>query len=193
MSAVFAPDAKSIVFGDCEGKILVFSVDTGEQGGEPLEGHTNSVRCLSFSSDGQYFASGSDDMTINIWDVDRRKVKICPFKKHIQAVTAVNFSPSGKNVISGSEDGTILIWDAFTGEVLREIECGGEVNSITYSPNELYILAGGWRWIRMWKVDDVKAVPKVFEEVDKSILRVAFSPDSSRFVSLNDGRNAIRI
>ncbi|PAV14715.1 nucleotide-binding-oligomerization-domain like receptor [Pyrrhoderma noxium] len=193
VSAAFSPDAKSIVFGNNQGTILVFSVDTGEQGGEPLKGHTDFVSCLSFSSDGQYFASGSYDKTINIWDVDRRKVKISPFKKHTQAVSAVNFSPSGTNVISGSWDGTILIWDAFTGEVLREIKCDSGVRIVIYSPNELYILAGGWRWIRMWKVEDVKAPPKVFEVGYKSILRVAFSPDSSRFVSLNEDRDEIQI
>ncbi|PAV14701.1 nucleotide-binding-oligomerization-domain like receptor [Pyrrhoderma noxium] len=192
VSAAFSPDAKSIVFGNNQRTIIVFNVDTGEQSGEPLEGHTDSVRCLSFSYDGQYFASGSDDETINIWDVDRRKVKISTLKKHTKAVTAVNFSPSGKNVISGSKDRTILVWDVFTGEVSREIECKGEVNSVTYSPNGLYILAGGWQWIYMWNVDDVKAPPKVFQ-VDKSILRVAFSPDSNRFVSVDDGRDEIQI
>ncbi|PAV14667.1 nucleotide-binding-oligomerization-domain like receptor [Pyrrhoderma noxium] len=192
VSAAFSPDAKSIVFGNNQGTIVVFNVDTGEQVGEPLKGHTESVLCLSFSSNSHYLASGSMDTTINIWDVDRRKVKISTLKKHTKAVTTVNFSPSGNNVVSGSWDGTILVWDAFTGEVVREIECEGEVNSVTYSPNELYILAGGSEWMSMWDVDDVKAPPKVFQ-VDESILRVAFSPDSSRFVSLNDDRDAIQI
>ena len=44
----------------------------------------------------------------------------------------------------------------------------------------------------MWKVDDVKAPPKVFQ-VDDSILRVAFSRDSSRFVSLNGHQDEIQI
>ncbi|PAV14672.1 nucleotide-binding-oligomerization-domain like receptor [Pyrrhoderma noxium] len=190
--AAFSPDAKSVVFGNNQGSIVVFNVETGEQGGEPLKGHTESVRCLSFSSDGQYFASGSMDTTIIIWGMDRREAKISLFKKHTQAVTTVNFSPSGNNVVSGSGGRTILVWDAFTGEVLREIECEGEVNSVTYSPNELYILAGGWQWMSMWKVDDVKALPRVFE-VYESIFRVAFSPDSSRFVSLNEDQNRIQI
>ncbi|PAV14717.1 nucleotide-binding-oligomerization-domain like receptor [Pyrrhoderma noxium] len=193
VSAAFSPDVKSIVFGDREGTIVVFSVDTGQQVGEPLKGHTESVHCLSFSSDGQCFVSGSDDMAINIWDVDRRKVKISPLKKHTEAVTAVNFSPSGSNVASGSEDRTILVWDAFTGEVLRKIECKGEVNSVIYSPNGLFILACGQCWIHMWKVEDVKAPPKVFEAGFDSIFRVAFSPDSSRFVSLGNRRDMIRI
>ncbi|PAV14699.1 WD40 domain containing protein [Pyrrhoderma noxium] len=45
----------------------------------------------------------------------------------------------------------------------------------------------------MWKVDDVKAPPKVFEVGYESIFRVAFSPDSSRFVSLNGRQDVIQI
>ncbi|PAV14708.1 WD40 domain containing protein [Pyrrhoderma noxium] len=96
-------------------------------------------------------------------------------------------------IVGGSKDGTILVWNAFTGEVSREIKLETGVYSVTYSPNELYILAGDSKRIRMWKVDDVTAPPKVFEVGYESILRVAFSPDSSRFVSLNDGRDEIRV
>ena len=192
VSAAFSQDAKSVVFGNSQGAILVFNVNTGEQDGEPLEDHTDSVRCLSFSSDSQYFASGSDDTTIVIWDMDSRKAKTGTRKRHTRAVTAVNFSPSGNNVVSGSLDGTILVWDAFTGEVLREIACERGVDTVTYSPNGLLILAGGEKWMSMWIVVDVTTPPKVFR-VDETILRVSFSPDGSRFVSVDSRHDAIRI
>ncbi|PAV22982.1 nucleotide-binding-oligomerization-domain like receptor [Pyrrhoderma noxium] len=66
-AAIFSPDRKSVVFGDDEGIIRVWNVETGEQDGGLLEGHTDSITCLSFSSDGKYLASGSDDGIIIIW------------------------------------------------------------------------------------------------------------------------------
>ena len=192
ISAVFSPDRKSVVFGNDREMLQVWNVDTGTQDGEWLEGHTNYVTCLSFSPDGKYLASGSYDTTIMIWDMDKRGVLAGPFKKHTQSVTAVDFSPCGTNVVSGSSGGTILIWNIFTGEVLREIICEGEVKSVTYSPNGLFILAGGEKWMSMWTVINTTAAPKVFQ-VDEDIQRLSFSSDGSRFVSMNTDCDKIHV
>ena len=113
-SAAFSPDAKSIVFGDSQGAVLVCNVDTGRRDDESLEGRTDPVCCFSFSSDGHYFASGPLDGTIVIWDMVRREARTGLLKRHDERVTAVNFSPSGNNIVSGSLDEIILGWDAFT-------------------------------------------------------------------------------
>ena len=147
VSAAFSPDRRLIVFGNNQGTILVWDIDTGEQDGEPLKGHTGYVSCLSFSSDGKYLASGSKDTTIMIWDMDRREARTGPLRGHTRRVTAVDFSRSGNSVVSGSLDGTVLVWNAFNGEMLREIKCEAEVYSVTYSPNKLFVLAGGYEWM----------------------------------------------
>ena len=184
VSAVFSPDRKLVVFGNSQGTILVLNVDTGKQDSKPLKGHTSSVSCLSFSPDGKHLVSGSRDMTIIIWDMSRRGANTGPLRGHTQRVTTVNFSPSGDNIISGSRDGTILVWNAFTGEVLREIICMNKVYSVTYSPDGLFILAGGNQWMSMWNVADVATPPKAFQVDFGEIWRLSFSPDSSRFVSV---------
>ena len=185
VSATFSTDRKSVGFRFAQGRIRVWNVDTGEEDGEWLEGHTDSIKCLSFSPDGKYLASGSHDGIIIIWDVDSREVKTGPFRKHAGRVTEVSFSPCGAKLVSGSEDKTVLIWDIFTGEVLREIICEGEVNSVTYSPNGHFILAGGWGLLSMWNVADDTAAPKEFQ-VSRRIKRISFSPDGSRFASVFD-------
>ena len=191
-SAASSPDRKLVVFGDDREEMRVWDVDTGKPDGRLLGKRTRFVRCLSFSSDGKYLASGSYDTTITIWDMNRREVKAGPLRKHTKSVTAVSFSPSGASLVSGSEDETILIWDVFTREVSRKIICEGQVHSVTYSPDGLFILAGGEKWMSMWNVANDTAAPKVFQ-VDGDIWRVSFSPDGSRFASMNNDRNRIQI
>ena len=184
MSVAFSPDRKSFVFGDRQGRIWVWNVDTGEKDSGPLEGHTECTNCLSFSPDGKYLASGSNNGTITIFEMDKRGMRVRPFRRHAQKVTTIEFSPTGTNLVSGSSDGTILVFNSSTGEMLREIKCECGVLSVTYSPNELFILGGGWEWMSMWNVADDAAAPKVFR-VDRDIEQVSFSSDGSHFVSVN--------
>ena len=187
-SAAFSPNRKLVVFGYNQGTIRVWNVDTGEQDGESLNGHTEDISCLSFSPDGKYLASGSDDKTIIIWDVGQRQVETSPYRSHSSRLMAIDFSPCGTNVVSGSLDGTILVWNASTGDVLREIKCDAQVHSVTYSPDGVFILAGAFQLMSMWNVSDATATPKVFQAHVGTIERVSFSPDGSRFMSAETHR-----
>ena len=191
VSAVFSPNIKSIVLGDDQGIIGIWNVDTGMQDGELLWGCIGFINCLSFSSDGQYLASRSDDTEITILDMDRREIVFSPFRRRTRRVTAPNASPSENGIVSGSGDGAILLWSASTGEMLHKIKCENEVYSIAHSPDGHIILAGGYGWMNMWNVVDGTSAPKVFQ-VDGDIRHLSFSPDGNRF-AFTSGRDKIQI
>ena len=75
-----------------------------------LEGHTRSVKSVSFSPEGQTLASGSTDETVRLWDVVTG-VEIRVLEGHAAGVNSVSFSPEGSVLASGSEDGTVLLWE----------------------------------------------------------------------------------
>jgi WD40 repeat protein len=65
----WSPDAKLLAGGSSHGTVCLFDGETGSRRAE-LEGHTRMIRSLSFSSDGTFLASKSEDGTVRIWCTD---------------------------------------------------------------------------------------------------------------------------
>ena len=70
----------------------------------PLEwtGHDSGVLCTSYSPNGYYIATGSEDETIRIWDAETGDAIGRPLKGHTDLVVSVVHSPDGRHIISGS-------------------------------------------------------------------------------------------
>lgn len=108
------PDGKMMATADLEGTIKLWQIEQ-EQGrvsvklNKTLKSHTEEVRKVIFSSDGQLIASASEDKTIKIWHRSGKLLKT--FYGHEAAVWSISFSPDGKTLVSVSEDQTAIIWD----------------------------------------------------------------------------------
>jgi serine/threonine protein kinase len=74
-----------------------------------LEGHTNGVRSVAFSPDGQYALSGSWEYTLRLWKIATGEY-LRTFEGHTWIVLSVAFSPDGRYALSGSGDKTLRLW-----------------------------------------------------------------------------------
>uniref|UniRef100_UPI0035C9EB7F WD40 repeat domain-containing protein n=1 Tax=uncultured Nostoc sp. TaxID=340711 RepID=UPI0035C9EB7F len=84
---------------------------------QTLTGHSQEVRSVVFSPDGQTLASGSMDKTIKLWRLGDGKL-LHTLTGHSQAVWSVAFSPNGQTLASGSYNRTIKLWDLASGKLL---------------------------------------------------------------------------
>ncbi len=75
-----------------------------------LRGHTEGVKSIAFSRDGNILASGSNDKTIILWDVKTRQPIGQPLTGHKASVLSVAFSPNGKMLASGSYS-DLIFWN----------------------------------------------------------------------------------
>ena len=118
-------------------------METGQQIGEALSGHTGVVWSVAFRPDGKLLASGSGDGTIRLWDVETGQQIGEALSGHTDQITSVAFSPDGKRLASGSWDDTIRLWNVDV-ETWIETACGRvsrnmtESEWISYFPDECY-------------------------------------------------------
>ncbi len=109
-----------------------------------LKGHNSTINAVSYSPDGKYLASGSEDGIIKIWDIQsgkELKTFIDSFQNH--SIESISYSPDGKYLASGSDYGIINIWDISRGELFKTFMHGYPIKSVFYSPDGEYIVSKG--------------------------------------------------
>ncbi|KAG8984013.1 hypothetical protein FRB90_005624, partial [Tulasnella sp. 427] len=143
-SVAFSADGKRIASGSTYGTVRLWDAETGQQSGEPLEGHTARVTSVALSPDGKRIASGSSDGTVRLWDADTGQQSGEPLTGHTARVTSVALSPDGKRIASGSWDKTVRLWDAETGQQSGEPLTGHSerITSVAFSPDGKRIASG---------------------------------------------------
>ena len=97
-----------------------------------LEGHTDGISSVIFSSNGMILASSSENGT-KLWDV-ATKENIATF--HTVGSSFVAFSPDGAILaIVGPEGKTVRLWDVVTKENITTFEHTGSVVSLAFFPD----------------------------------------------------------
>ena len=159
-----------IAIGASEGDIISLDATTGSRI-TTLSGHTDTVECVTFSSDGRSLASGAYDKTVKLWDMQTGGV-VRTFLGHTEDVCSVSISGDNTRIVSGSKE--IHLWDIQTGECLHTIQISA--NHVIFSPidpQHIIFISGGTAYDR-----DINGqqVPLKY-----SGSHIAFSPDCKKF------------
>jgi len=137
----FSPDGTRIVTGGRHSteRVQIWNISTGEQV-FALTGHSADVNSATYSPDGRFIATASDDMTVRLWDA-LTGAHIELLAGHGDWVWSVAFTPDSHSVVSGSKDMTIRVWDLDrTRATIACPESDGDV----VTPLNASILNNGW-------------------------------------------------
>jgi serine/threonine-protein kinase len=109
-----------------------------------LVGHSDEVRSISWSPDGDRLASGSLDTTVRVWDIAKQQTSLI-YPGHKQGVGAVawNQNPQVKLIASGGRDELVRIWDSLTGaNQIITPNLSNEVSSLAWAPDAGSVFVG---------------------------------------------------
>ncbi|KAL7821006.1 WD40 repeat-like protein [Trichoderma gracile] len=105
---------------------------------QTLEGHTESVLCVTFSHDSLRVASASEDHSVRLWSIETGETVI--LKGHSRPVYAVVFSHDSLHVASGAGDSTVRVWRTESGKCIHTLDSGGrQIESVAFSYNSTLI------------------------------------------------------
>jgi WD40 repeat protein len=75
-----------------------------------LQGHTKSIRSITFDAQGARVLTASDDMTARVWSTAAGEL-IATLRGHTAALTGARFSRDGARVMTASRDGTARVFE----------------------------------------------------------------------------------
>ena len=153
-----------------------------------LTGHSDYVRSVAFSPDGQILVSGSKDKTIKIWRLDDGEL-LATLAGHSDQICAVAISSDGQTLVSGSDDKTIKVWQPLPHPLIGH---SSYVLSVDISRDGKILISGSDdKTIKVWHLPTGELIHTLTGHSAR-IYSVAISSDGQSVVSgAND--NTIKI
>ncbi|OMJ70300.1 hypothetical protein SteCoe_31743 [Stentor coeruleus] len=156
-----------------------------------LNYHTGSVLCVSFSPDGNYLASVSEDKQIIIWDLINNKEHFS--FNNTSLFFSVIFSPNSNLLATGSSDSTISLWSISEKVIIHTFTSHeGNVTTLSFSPDGNFLASGSSdELIKIWSLSE-KALEFTLAGHKNSIFNICFSPDG-KFLASGSSDSTIKI
>lgn len=142
------------------------------------KGHLNELKCLAYSPEGQYIATGDINGSIKVWNASSG---LCSstLDDHDSAITDIEYSKKGQFVVSSSLDGTVRAFDlirhkcfrTFTSPVPTQFSC------VTIDPDSEIVAAGSQSDfnVHVWSIQTGK-LTDILEGHEGPVSSIAFNP-----------------
>jgi WD40 repeat protein len=155
-------------------------------------GWFSSIRAVSISKDGQFFANGSDSGIVKLWNLNTGQ-ELFTISEHKKPIRSITFSSDKRVLFVSSDDGSISLWDTSTGQVISVLLGHKKaVTSISLSPNENILAScSDDKTVKLWDLAKSQEIKTLLRH-SNYVQCVCFSPDGLTVASA-DCDNKIKL
>lgn len=153
---------------------------------QTLKGHKMSINSITFSSNGQYLLTASDDNAIKIWDVRNGNNKEITSKNYHSVRSAIFFD-NDEFVLAALNDSSVQIINIKTKEIARRINIDNVrwINCAVSDATDRYIaIACSDNAIRIWDINTNHFI--TLNGHNNQINSVMFSNDGAQLISASN-------
>ncbi|XP_030842134.1 cilia- and flagella-associated protein 52 [Strongylocentrotus purpuratus] len=199
------PDRNHIVY-PLGNTVIVENLNSKKQ--DFLQGHTNTVTCVTISRSGRFIASGQQThmgfkAMIIVWDYEKRSVH-CKLDLHKVKVQDLAFSPNDLYLVSlgGQDDGAIVIWDVMKKEAVCGSEAAVKSAGTTYcvaaaNQSDFLFFSGGERTLRVWDLDvenrKIRPTDVSLGQLKRIVKSIVVAPEDDYFYCATTTGDILRI
>ncbi|XP_020813836.1 WD repeat-containing protein 61 [Drosophila serrata] len=185
----FSPCNKYVISGLNDGKISMYSVETGKAE-QTLDAQNGKYTLsIAYSPDGKYIASGAIDGIITIFDVAAGKVAQT-LEGHAMPVRSLCFSPNSQMLLTGSDDGHMKLYDVAHSDVVGTLSGHASwVLCVSFSEDGKHFASSSSdRSVKVWDTSERKCLHTFAEHTDQ-VWGVRYSPGNDKVASASEDKS----
>ncbi len=151
-----------------------------------FKAHSDVVNSATYSPDGKFILTNSNDTTAKVWDASNYKL-ILTLRGHTGKIHSAAYKHDGNRIITAGGDRTIRLWDAKTGNELLKFSASTDVIKIAIpSPDGKLIALGDVDSnVSVW--DAITGEPiETLATLKSKITDLSFSPDGKNLAVSSD-------
>lgn len=150
ITSIIVTDSK-IITSSFDGTIRTYDLRVGEMVCDSIGSGSQSITDVSLTKDGQCIVAACRDDTVRLIDTDSGDL-LSEYTGHKtnDFLVECGVLASDSQIVCGSGEGSAFVWDLVSGNVIKKLDVGKVVNSLTTHPTTQDIIFASHRDIQLW-------------------------------------------